>query len=130
MKFDYESIMAWLKARVGLWKLLGVLLLLFLLVSFLTGLMDSCGNWWRNRSIEKLQGNINALVNEANHIGNQVNQDAANYVNAKEGTNEARNDTNMALDNYNAVINRDYNGANYSAANSARCRAYPKSNGC
>jgi hypothetical protein len=130
MKLDYESIWTSIKSVPLLWRIVGLIVLLLIITAVLSLFSESCGNWSFNRNVNKQKANINALENESNAIENIVNGQSVNYANAKEQTNEARNETNIALNNLNAVRNADYNGAGYANANSARCRAYPKSNGC
>ena len=137
MKLDFESILSWANAnrRIIIYLVLGFVLFLFLLF-----VIRECSNSRDLREQEKLNLEVNKLRNQQAEVNSNlanlnlqnvnqtilVNQLNQNYNVAKEEVNNARIESDKALENVNRIESSNYNGKTLDDAQQAREKAFPK----
>lgn len=140
MSLDWESIWSWFRASKAIWWCVAILLAIILFFYVATKISEE----WNESRIEKAKKQVNNLIQEATNINTtinnlrvqevekqaEVNAAKANLNAIRKETDELQEIANQAVNNANAVNDRDFNGTSFDNANAARCRAFPDSPEC
>jgi hypothetical protein len=116
MKLDFESIGTWFKAYK---KPLLIAVLLLITLGGLLFLLDRISGWWSGRKIDQIKANVSVATQELKDIQanvakekqaeaaalERVKIETNTYLEAVNASNDARTQTNQAIQNMQSAIN-------------------------
>lgn len=116
MKLDFESIGTWFSAYK---KPLLIVVLLLIALGGTLFLLDRISGWWSGRKIDQIKANVNVATQELKDIQanvakekqaeaaalERVKIETNSYLEAVNASNDARTQTNQAIQNMQSAMN-------------------------